>query len=136
MVPRPDDRSGPRRRRRRRLLVALTILVVLYAGLGLLPIAIAALTIDDAAKAAADAAGQGESPGRAALGTMPGVPGMCGGLATETDGRDFHKGGTVTLSVTCTIDTPLFAWFGLPTVSVESTATSPVVVDSPYRFEG
>jgi hypothetical protein len=135
-VSRPDEHRGPRPRRRRRLLVVLTILVVLYAGLGLLPVAFAAMAIDDAAKAAADAAGQGENPGRAGLGTMPGLPGMCGGLGTETDAHDFRKGGTVTLSVTCTLNTPLFAWFGLPTVSVESTATSPVLVDRPYRFEG
>ena len=132
-MPRPDERSGPRRRRRRRLLAVLTILVVLYAALGFLPMAWAALNIGDSAKAAADAAGQGNDPSRAAVGNMPG---LCRGLGVTPDEHNFHKGGTVTVSLTCTLDTPWFGWFGLHQVHVGSTGTSPVVVDHPYRFAG
>jgi hypothetical protein len=112
-------------------LVALTILVILYAGLGCLPIAWAAVNIGGLAKAIADAAGQGKDPGQVAADNMAGI---CSGLGVIPDWHNFHKGGTITVSVTCNVPTPWFGWFGLHDVDLGSTATSPIVVDQPHRF--
>lgn len=127
-----DKGKGLRRTRRRRgLFVVLTILVVLYGGLGCMPIALAAFAIDDAAQVAADAAGQGHNASRAATTSMLV---SCDGLGIRQDQSNFHRDGTVTVSLTCNLDTPWFGWLGLHEATLQSkAATSAVVVDHPYQ---
>ncbi|GIF63236.1 hypothetical protein Ais01nite_12710 [Asanoa ishikariensis] len=116
-------------------MVALAVLLVVYAGFTCLPIARAAAGIDNAAEAAATASAQGQPATRPALDSMPV---RCDGLAVETDTSNFHRGGTVTSSVGCTLRTPgWLGWFGVDDhVVLRSSASSIISVDRPYTFVG
>ncbi len=123
-------------------IVLLTPLLVVLVGVAFFAgrLALARQVVDDAARSALqaavmtpdkwDAAAMAKSTAREVLGSA----GLCSTEGTDNDTARFTAGGTVSVTVTCTVRLPTLAFLQLPeSVDVTATRSGPL---EPYREIG
>jgi hypothetical protein len=127
---------APRRRRRIRFAVAGVLVVLLLtqaepaAKLLWAKFDLDRVTADAASVGAKDTTGDPSFAADRQI-TADGAS-FCSGLGFNGDASDFHRGGSMTVSTTCYVETPLWSWFGVDHVDLTAKATRPVHIDPTY----